>query len=62
MEMIKQMKENGWIFKYDPQTKFIGAQHKNGGYESVCEITIRNNNRAANIGYAIANLLNNQSE
>lgn len=59
METINQMKENGWVFKYDPDTKFISADHEKGGAQSICEMKIRYK-RADNIGYAIANLLNNQ--
>jgi hypothetical protein len=52
--------QSGWVFSYDPSTRFIGAYHPNGGKQSICEIRSRFDND--NIGNDIVQLINKQKE
>lgn len=50
--------ENGWIYVYEPGTRFIGKYHENGiGKQSICEIT-RPKSDVDRYGYLITDLLN----
>ena len=56
MNKLIEYRKNGWVFRYDASTKFIGAYHPNGGKQSICEL----NNVFGNddFGFIIENLLN----
>lgn len=53
--------EQGWMFVYEPEIKFISKYHENGkGKQSICAIRIWNgyDDDSDYYGYLIANLLN----
>jgi hypothetical protein len=33
-----ELREAGWRFEFDPETRFVSAMHSNGGQQSVVEI------------------------
>jgi hypothetical protein len=35
---IKELLKQGWRFKYEPETSFIGMYHDKGGKKSICEM------------------------
>lgn len=53
---VKGYKDNGWEFKYNPSTKYVSAEHKNGGKQSVCEVKNGFDDKA--FGHFIADCLN----
>ena len=56
---VEQLLKKGWTFEYSPSTRFIGAKHPKGGQFSVLEIGASYSFDDEEVGYAIANLLNN---
>ena len=56
VEEIKEVLDDEWYFKYEPDTKFIGLYHPNGGKQSVLEMK---NYYHEEYGHAIADFLNN---
>lgn len=59
-ECCKALCEAGWLFRYDPDTQFVGAEHPLGGKSSVVQVYRigRTSFDADEIGNAIAMLLN----
>lgn len=55
-EKVQEYRDNGWIFKYEPETRFVGAYHPQGGKQSICEL--RNGFADDAFGFAIAAHLN----
>lgn len=55
-DTIKNYQNNGWVFEYEPKTKFIGAYHPSGGKQSICELV--NHFESDAFGTAIAEFLN----
>jgi hypothetical protein len=37
---IESYRQHGWEFRYEPETKFIGAYHPEGGAQSIAQITV----------------------
>lgn len=56
---IKRYQDNGWVFKYEPGTKFIGTYHPRGGKQSICELVHHFEPDA--FGMAIAEFLNKRT-
>lgn len=54
--VIKDFQDNGWVFKYEPGTKFVGTYHPSGGKQSICELV--NHFESDAFGTAIAEFLN----
>lgn len=54
--IVREFQDDGWVFIYDEDTRFIGAHHKEGGKQSVCEI--RHPYQGHDFGRALAYLLN----
>lgn len=52
---LLQMRRDGWIFRWEPATCFVGAYHPKGGAQSILEIRRRD---LAQLGEAIAAALN----
>lgn len=46
----------GWRYRYEPATRFIGAYHDKGGAVSICQFP--NDEIGASLGPAIAGMLN----
>lgn len=57
--VIEKYQDNGWVFKYEPGTKFIGAYHPSGGKQSICELV--NHFEPDAFGTAIAEFLNKKA-
>jgi hypothetical protein len=53
---IQEYRDNGWIFRYEPETRFVGAYHPQGGKQSICEL--RNGYADDVFGLTIAACLN----
>ncbi|MCK9386067.1 MAG: hypothetical protein M0Q15_15770 [Nevskia sp.] len=53
---VQEYRNNGWVFKYEPETRFVGACHPQGGKQSICEL--RNGFADDDFGFAIAKYLN----
>ena len=53
---VQEYRDNGWVFKYDPETRFVGAYHPQGGKQSICEL--RNGFGDDAFGFAIAAHMN----
>ena len=37
-DCIRDLAQYGWVFHYDPSTKYIGADHPLGGRQSILRI------------------------
>lgn len=63
-ECCQKLVEAGWRFTYQPETKFIQADHPLGGKQSIVEVIdiSRNGFECDEIGNAIAMLLNGVGE
>lgn len=59
-EVAKRLSEDGWIFVYETDTKFVGAYHPCGGKKTIVEIVARVGTKAEvdEIGMKIAAMLN----
>jgi len=57
--VIEGYQDNGWIFKYEPSTKFIGVCHPNGEKQSICELV--NHFESDVLGEAITEFLNKKT-
>ena len=59
-EWCAKLKEAGWKFTYDPETRFVSAEHPIGGRQSVVEVIRigRSGFDVDQIGRQIAMLLN----
>jgi hypothetical protein len=55
--IVQTYLENGWTFRYDSHSRFIGAYHPDGGERSICELYAFSYNRDE-FGLAIAEILN----
>ena len=54
--IVEEYQKDGWVFKYESGTKFIGAYHPNGGKQSICELV--NHIESNAFGITIAEFLN----
>lgn len=57
---IEGMIDAGWGFRWEPDTRFIGAYHPDGGKQSVLEVVklTRTDEEVDEIGQALADLFN----
>lgn len=53
---VQEYRDNGWVFIYEPKTRFVGASHPHGGKQSICEL--RSGFADDDFGFAIAKYLN----
>ena len=60
-DVIQNMIDNGWVFKYEPDTLFVGAEHENGrGKQSICEMSRRLGQEEHDYGKCIEQFLNGE--
>lgn len=51
--------KEGWEYRYEPATQFIGAYHPNGGAQSICQFPDKR--IGDDIGPALAAILNDMT-
>ena len=63
-EKIKELLDSGWTFSYEPETRFVGANHPHGGRKSICEVGVPSISGFGqhDFGHAISYFLNNIDE
>ena len=63
-EKIKELLNSGWTFSYEPETRFVGANHPKGGRKSICEVGVPSVSGFGqhDFGHAISYFLNNIDE
>ena len=60
IDAVKELAEDGWVFKYEPATRYIGINHPNGGKQSLLHFPSAE--RGNQFGEAIAEFLNAKKE
>lgn len=61
-EWVK-LREQGWTFMYDSQTRFLAAEHPSGGKISIAEFCLQTGDKktlAHQIGYTLVDFLNDE--
>lgn len=59
IKKIKALLDDGWSFKFEPETNLIGMYHEMGGKKSVCEVSLYDKDDQELFGNVIADYLNN---